>query len=103
MIEGLSTSTTPIDKRSGGGAADAESVAEQLAKRELSAIAASAPSTPAGPTPRLGMGPRVGRARGAAARGVRPAAPPPDLLSIGVVEVESPSIIAAAARANGTS
>jgi uncharacterized protein (TIGR00288 family) len=59
-------------------AAEAESVADQLAK----AAAAHAPpaAAPAAPAPRVGMGPRgAGRGRG------RPGAPPAELLSIGVV------------------
>jgi uncharacterized protein (TIGR00288 family) len=63
-------------------AAEAESVADQLAK----AAAAHAPkaTAPATPAPRVGMGPRgAGRGRG------RLGAPPPDLLSIGVVSTPS--------------
>jgi uncharacterized protein (TIGR00288 family) len=59
-------------------AAEAASVAQQVAEREQAAIAASAPP-PAPPSPRVGMGPRTVGARG------RHGAPPPDLLSIGVV------------------
>jgi uncharacterized protein (TIGR00288 family) len=67
-------------------AAEAESVADQLAK----AAAAHAPKStaPTTPAPRVGMGPRgAGRGRG------RLGAPPPDLLSIGVVgiPVEAPA------------
>jgi uncharacterized protein (TIGR00288 family) len=65
-------------------AAEAESVADQLAK----AAAAHAPqaAAPAAPTPRVGMGPRgAGRGRG------RLGAPPPDLLSIGVVSTPAPA------------
>jgi len=59
-------------------AAEAESVADQLAKAAAAHAPASAPSS--GPAPRVGMGPRgAGRGRG------RPGAPPADLLSIGVV------------------
>ena len=59
-------------------AAEAESVADQLAK--AAAAHAPAPSAPAAPAPRVGMGPRgAGRGRG------RPGAPPAELLSIGVV------------------
>jgi uncharacterized protein (TIGR00288 family) len=59
-------------------AAEADSVADQLAK----AAAATTPqtTTPAAPQPRVGMGHR-GATRGRA----RPGAPPPELLSIGVV------------------
>lgn len=62
-------------------AAEAASVAEQVAATERAAIAAAAPAVPATPQPRLGMGPRQipGRGRG------RPGAPPPNLLAIGVV------------------
>jgi uncharacterized protein (TIGR00288 family) len=66
-------------------AADAESVADQLAK----AAAAHAPAqvTPSTPAPRVGMGPRgAGRGRG------RLGAPPPELLSVGVVSaMQAPS------------
>jgi hypothetical protein len=59
-------------------AAEAESVADQLAK--AAAAHAPAPATPAMPAPRVGMGPRgAGRGRG------RAGAVPADLLSIGVV------------------
>jgi uncharacterized LabA/DUF88 family protein len=60
-------------------AVEAESVSDQLAKTAV----ANAPAVPAAaPAPR-GMGPRgVSAPRG---RGGRPGAPPPDLLSIGVV------------------
>jgi uncharacterized LabA/DUF88 family protein len=60
-------------------AVEAESVSEQLAKSAV----ANAPAAPATPPAPRGMG-----ARGVAAprgRGGRPGAPPPDLLSIGVV------------------
>ena len=64
-------------------AAEAESVADQLAK--AAAAHAPAPSAPAAPAPRVGMGPRGagGRLRG------RLGAPPADLLSIGVVSTPS--------------
>jgi len=59
-------------------AVEAEPVSEQLART----AAANAPAAPASPAAPRGMGPRgVGGPRG---RG-RPGAPPPDLLSIGVV------------------
>jgi len=60
-------------------AAEAESVADQLAK--AAAAHAPAPAAPAAAAPRVGMGPRGagGRLRG------RLGAPPADLLSIGVV------------------
>jgi uncharacterized protein (TIGR00288 family) len=65
-------------------AAEADSVADQLAK----AAAATAPMVPAStaPQPRVGMGPR-GASRG---RG-RLGAPPPELLSIGVVHHPVPA------------
>src|SRR5436190_1422744 len=65
-------------------AVDAESVSDQLAKTAI----ANAPALPAAaPMPR-GMGPRgVSGPRG---RGGRPGAPPPDLLSIGVVRPATP-------------
>ena len=72
-------------------AAEATSVAQQVAEREQAAIAASAPP-PAPPSPRVGMGPRTVGARG------RHGAPPPDLLSIGVVGAV-PSAAPAAAPA----
>jgi uncharacterized protein (TIGR00288 family) len=66
-------------------AAEAESVADQLAK--AAAAHAPAPSAPAAPAPRVGMGPRgAGRLRG------RLGAPPADLLSIGVVSTASAPI-----------
>jgi uncharacterized LabA/DUF88 family protein len=64
-------------------AAEAEPVSAQLAKKAAD-NAPAAPSTPAAPR---GMGPRgVSGPRG---RGGRPGAPPPDLLSIGVVRAAS--------------
>ncbi len=68
-------------------AAEAAPVSEQLARSEQFAIAASTPpSTSTGPTPRIGMGHRGGGAgRNGVVRG-RPGAPPPELLSIGVVQ-----------------
>ena len=60
-------------------AVEAESVSDQLAKT----AAANAPAAPAAAVVPRGMGPRgVAQPRG---RGGRPGAPPPDLLSIGVV------------------
>ena len=82
-------------------AAEAASVADQLATTERAAVAAAAPVVPATPQPRLGMGPR-----GAGARG-RPGAPPPNLLAFGVVgEKPAPAPVAAptpasAAKENG--
>jgi hypothetical protein len=70
-----------------GRAVEAAPVAEQVATHEKAAIAATTPSTPAPSGPRVGMG-----HRGAGARG-RGAAPPPGLLSIGVVE-EVPAVAA---------
>jgi len=67
-------------------AAEAAPVAEQLARTEQAAVAASSPPASASaPTPRLGMGPRGAGPGRAGPRG-RPGAPPPGLLSIGVVE-----------------
>ncbi len=60
-------------------AADAESVSAQLAKTAV----ANAPAAPASPVVPRGMGPRGGA--GPRGRGGRPGAPPPELLSIGVV------------------
>jgi len=85
-------------------AAEAAPVSEQLARHETAATTAStAPAAPAGP--RLGMGPRG--ARTGPMRG-RPGAPPPELLSIGVVEdipaaVVSPREEEKPAADNGTS
>jgi uncharacterized protein (TIGR00288 family) len=64
-------------------AAEAAPVSEQLSRHETAATPPSA-AAPAGP--RLGMGPRGARARGAGPLRGRPGAPPPELLSIGVVE-----------------
>jgi uncharacterized protein (TIGR00288 family) len=73
-------------------AADAAPVSEQLARTEQAAVAASAPPpTSAAPAPRIGMGHRGARPRG------RLGAPPPDLLSIGVVEDAAPRAAAHAA------
>jgi uncharacterized LabA/DUF88 family protein len=68
-------------------AADAEPVSAQLAKTAV----ANAPVTPAAPVAPRGMGPRgVAGPRG---RGGRPGAPPPDLLSIGVVGPASSAVV----------
>jgi uncharacterized protein (TIGR00288 family) len=77
-------------------AAEAPTVAEQLERTERAATAAASPAS-AAPAPRLGMGPR-----GAGFRG-RTAAPPPELLTVGVVEdVPSPRAAEpAAASSNG--
>ena len=65
-------------------AVDAESVSDQLAKTAI----ANAPAPVASPPVPRGMGPRgVSAPRG---RGGRPGAPPPDLLSIGVVRPVAP-------------
>jgi uncharacterized protein (TIGR00288 family) len=67
-------------------AAEAAPVSEQLARTEQAAVAASLPPASASaPAPRLGMGPRGAGPGRAGPRG-RPGAPPPGLLSIGVVE-----------------
>ncbi len=76
-------------------AVEAESVSDQLAKSAV----ANAPAAPAAPVAPRGMG-----ARGVAAprgRGGRPGAPPPDLLSIGVVRpaTSSASTVPAASAA----
>jgi uncharacterized protein (TIGR00288 family) len=75
-------------------AAEAAPVAEQLARREQAAVASTTTPTPSAsaPAPRFGMGPR-----GAGQRG-RPGAPPPDLLSVGIVE-DVPAVAAPAPRA----
>jgi uncharacterized protein (TIGR00288 family) len=78
-------------------AVEAAPVAEQLARTEAAAIAASAPTTPAPVVPR-GMGPRGAPSR--SGRGGRPAAPPPDLFTVGIVDVApAPSETAANASA----
>ena len=73
-------------------AAEAAPVAEQLA--QAAAAHAPPPSAPA-PSARLGMGPRgvTGRGRG------RAVAPPPDLLTVGVIEELEPLPTAAEADA----
>jgi uncharacterized protein (TIGR00288 family) len=72
-------------------AAEAAPVSEQLARTEQAAVAASTPpSTTSGPAPRIGMGHRGGGMGRAGGRGGRPGAPPPELLSIGVVEEATP-------------
>jgi uncharacterized protein (TIGR00288 family) len=61
-------------------AAEAASVADQLASNERAAAAAAAPAIPATPSPRLGMGPRAVGARGRASGPL-----PANLLAFGVV------------------
>jgi hypothetical protein len=75
-------------------AAEAASVAEQLASNERAAAAASAPAVPATPGPRLGMGPRAVGGRGRAM-----GAPPPNLLAFGVVGGEKRTPAATSAPA----
>jgi hypothetical protein len=67
-------------------AAEAPPVSEQLERSERAAVSAT-PAPAAPPMPRLGMGPRGAGFRGAG----RPGAPPPELLSIGVVEDIAPA------------
>jgi hypothetical protein len=67
-------------------AAAAPSVADQLAEREGEALAAAAASQPAAPPVPRGMGHRGATPRGRGLRGARPSGPPPDLLSIGIVD-----------------
>ena len=74
-------------------AADAAPVSEQLALSEQKATPPAAAS-PSVSGPRFGMGPR-----GAGSRGGRPAAPPPELFSVGVVDVGEPAAPAAATAA----
>jgi uncharacterized protein (TIGR00288 family) len=64
-------------------------VADQLEEREEAARAAEAPDTPAVPAPR-GMGARARSTRGRSGRGAGPAAPPPELLMVGVVDDATP-------------
>lgn len=61
-------------------AAEAASVAEQVASNERAAAAAAAPAVPATPAPRIGMGPRA-----VGGRGRQTGAVPANLLAIGVV------------------
>ena len=76
-------------------AAEAAPVSEQLAQREQSAVAAAAPAPSSGaPAPRVGMGHRGAGPGRMGVRGARMGAPPPELLSIGVVE-QAPSAVAA--------
>jgi hypothetical protein len=58
----------------------AATVAEQVARADVGAQATAAPSATGTAAARLGMGPRGARGRG------RPDAPPPELLSVGIVE-----------------
>ena len=86
-------------------AAEAAPVSEQLAKHATAATQASTLAT-APASPRLGMGPRGARARGVGPLRGRPGAPPPELLSIGVVEDVPIAIVApreepSASRENG--
>ena len=74
-------------------AADAAPVAEQLALSEQKATPPAAQPAPSATGPRFGMGPR-----GAGSRG-RPSAPPPELFSVGVVDIGEPAEPAAAASA----
>ena len=78
-------------------AAEAAPVSEQLARSEQAAIAPSGPAPTPTILPRVGMGHR-------GARSGRPlGAPPPDLLSFGVVDEPAPAAAPAAApSANGT-
>ena len=74
-------------------AADAAPVAEQLARSEQTAIAAATPTVvPSAAPARIGMGHRGAGPGRAGGRGGRPGAPPPDLLSIGVVETAPPAL-----------
>jgi len=79
-------------------AAEAAPVAEQLAQNEQAAVAATTPAAPPPTaTPRVGMGHR-------GARPGRLGAPPPDLLSFGVVDEPAPATPepVAAQSENGT-
>jgi uncharacterized protein (TIGR00288 family) len=67
-------------------AAEGASVAKQVAQNDAVAAAAAAPPPRPAGAPRIGMGHRSAGARG------RPGAPPPDLLTIGVVETAAPVI-----------
>jgi hypothetical protein len=66
-------------------AVEAAPVSEQVARNDQAAAAAAAPPIPSVPAPRIGMG-----HRGARRGGGRPGAPPPELLSVGVVEHAAP-------------
>ena len=86
-------------------AAEAAPVSEQLSRHETAATVPSAAAT-APASPRLGMGPRGARARGVGPLRGRPGAPPPELLSIGVVENVPIAVVApreepSAPRENG--
>ncbi len=76
-------------------AAEADSVADQLARAEEAHRPAAAPAPAAG-TPRLGMGPRGAGARG---RGRGGAGIPAELLAVGVISQETPAPAPAAAPA----
>jgi uncharacterized protein (TIGR00288 family) len=79
-------------------AAEAPPVSEQLVRTEQAAVAASTPAAPpSAPAPRIGMGHRGAGAGRNMGRGGRPGAPPPELLSFGVVEDAVPTPPAAAA------
>ena len=76
-----------------GRAAEAASVAEQVASNERAAAAAAAPVVPATPAPRLGMGPRAVGGRGRASGAL-----PANLLAFGVVGTGAESSRPAAAE-----
>jgi uncharacterized protein (TIGR00288 family) len=79
-------------------AAEAPPVSEQLVRTEQAAVAASTPAAPpSAPAPRIGMGHRGAGAGRNMGRGGRPGAPPPELLSFGVVEHAAPTPSTAAA------
>ncbi|HEY6829310.1 MAG TPA: NYN domain-containing protein [Gemmatimonadaceae bacterium] len=81
-------------------AADAAPVSEQLALSEQKATPPASQPTGATLGPRVGMGPRGAGSRGAGSRG-RPSAPPPELFSVGVVDIAEPAApVAATAPAN---
>jgi len=82
-------------------AAEAASVAQQLAQREQEAVAATPRPAGAPAGPRIGMGPRGSGMRGSGMRG-RPGAPPPDLFAVGVVEEPSSAREPAAVAASPT-
>jgi uncharacterized protein (TIGR00288 family) len=82
-------------------AVEAAPVSQQVAEREQAAIAASAPPPSTTPAPRIGMGHRgAGGLRGRP--GGRPgAAPPADLLTIGVVDAAPVAAAPSPASGNG--
>ena len=78
-------------------AAEASSVADQLAVKEKEARAAEPQAAAAPPVPR-GMGPRGAPPRGGRGGGAPRNAPPPELLMVGVIDEPTPAAEAKPAR-----